>query len=89
MNIGMHSVLPKRGERGEKLALNYCKKELGYRFVAKNWRHRRGEIDLISLDKACLVFIEVRLRKALALVPGVHSISQRKNHYCVVPPWLI
>ncbi len=69
----------KKGERGEKLALNYCKKELGYRFVAKNWRHKRGEIDLICLDKACLVFIEVRLRKAVALVSGVHSISQRKK----------
>ena len=78
-----------KGARGEKLALNYCKKELGYRFVAKNWRHQRGEIDLIYLAKAYLVFIEVRLRKVMALASGVHSISQRKNHYCVVPPWLI
>ena len=78
-----------KGARGERLALNYSKKELGYRFVAKNWRHHRGEIDLICLDKACLVFIEVRLRKATAFMPGVHSISQRKNRYCVVLPWLI
>lgn len=68
-----------KGVKGESLALYYCKKELGYRFVAKNWRHRRGEIDLICLDKSCLVFIEVRLRKAAALVSGVHSISRRKK----------
>jgi putative endonuclease len=68
-----------KGDRGERLALNYCKKELGYRIVAKNWRHHRGEIDLICLDKACLVFIEVRLRKAMSLVSGVQSISRKKK----------
>jgi Holliday junction resolvase-like predicted endonuclease len=68
-----------KGDRGERLALNYCKKALGYRIVAKNWRHHRGEIDLICLDKACLVFIEVRLRKAMSLVYGVQSISRKKK----------
>lgn len=68
-----------KGAQGERLALNYCKKELGYRFVTRNWRHHRGEIDLICLDKACLVFIEVRLRKAISLVSGVHSISRSKK----------
>ena len=48
------------------------------------WRHKHGEIDLICSDKVYLVFIEVRLRKALALVAGDYSISQRKNHNCVV-----
>ena len=68
-----------KGAKGEKLALNYCKQQLGYRFVIKNWRHRQGEIDLICLDKTCLVFIEVSLRKALSLMSGVHSISRRKK----------
>lgn len=68
-----------KGAKGEKLALNYCKKELGFRLITKNWRHRRGEIDLICLDKDCLVFIEVRLRKATSLVSGVHSISRSKK----------
>ena len=68
-----------KGAQGERLALNYCKKELGFRFITKNWRNRRGEIDLICLDKGCLVFIEVRLRKETSLVSGVHSISQRKK----------
>ena len=77
-----------KGARGERLALNYSKKELGYCFVVKNGRHYRGEIDLICLDKACSVFI-VPLLKATALMPGVHSISQGKNRYCVVLPWLI
>jgi putative endonuclease len=68
-----------KGARGEQLALNYCKKELGFRFITKNGRSRRGEIDLICLDKGCLVFIEVRLRKETSLVSGVHSISRRKK----------
>ena len=52
---------------------------MGYRIVTKNWRHHRGEIDLICLDQACLVFIEVRLRKAVSLVSGVQSISRKKK----------
>lgn len=68
-----------KGDKGERLALNYCKKALGYRIVTKNWRHHRGEIDLICLDQACLVFIEVRLRKAVSLVSGVQSISRKKK----------
>lgn len=68
-----------KGAQGERLALNYCKKELGFRFITKNWRNRRGEIDLICLDKGCLVFIEVRLRKAVSLVSGVQSISRKKK----------
>ena len=68
-----------KGDKGERLALNYCKKALGYRIVTKNWRHHRGEIDLICLDQACLVFIEVRLRKAVSLVSGVQSISRKEK----------
>tara|TARA_B100001093_G_scaffold376739_1_gene361904 strand:+ start:548 stop:946 length:399 start_codon:yes stop_codon:yes gene_type:complete len=78
-----------KGAKGEKIALNYNKKELGYRLITKNWRHRRGEIDLICLEKECLVFIKVRLRKVISLVPGIHLISRSKNHYCDVVPWPI
>ena len=35
----------------------------GYRILERNYRNRRGEIDLIALHQGCLVFIEVKYRK--------------------------
>jgi putative endonuclease len=49
------------GFLGENLALSYLKNK-GYRFVARNFRSRFGEIDLILKDKNILVFVEVKTR---------------------------
>lgn len=68
-----------KGSRGEELARLYCSKKLGYRFLVRNWRCGRGEIDLICLDGSALVFIEVRLRPIGARISGVHSIDAEKK----------
>lgn len=47
------------GAEGEKHAERYLK-NLGYRFVCRNYRTARGEIDLIFLDGEDLVFAEVK-----------------------------
>ncbi len=49
------------GKLGEQLALEYLRKQ-GYALVAQNYRHRRGEIDLIVKREDVLVFVEVKLR---------------------------
>lgn len=36
---------------------------MGYRILERNFRCREGEIDLIAIDGAYLVFVEVRYRK--------------------------
>jgi putative endonuclease len=50
------------GEQGEQIAADYLI-DKGYRIVARNFRHSRGEIDLIAWwgDKL-LVFVEVKTR---------------------------
>lgn len=68
-----------RGRFGEDLAAHYCKKQLGYKLLLRNWRCRGGEIDLICRDGKVLVFIEVRLRQAGALIAGVDSIDKKKK----------
>lgn len=68
-----------RGRFGEDLAMEYCKQKLGFRIVTRNWCCKRGEIDLIALDKQVLVFVEVRARAASALVPGVYSLTKAKK----------
>jgi len=46
---------------GESAAADYLV-NLGYRMIARNWRCRIGEIDLIADDGGTLVFVEVRAR---------------------------
>ncbi|MGB0417052.1 MAG: YraN family protein [Coraliomargarita sp.] len=79
------AILPKassraeRGRFGEDLAADYCRQELGYRPIARNWRYKRDELDLICRDGEVLVFIEVRTRDAAALVSGLHSVDAKKK----------
>ena len=47
------------GTRSEHAAARFLKK-LGYRILVRNFSCPLGEIDLIALDKNCLVFVEVR-----------------------------
>jgi len=51
-----------RGIWGEDLALQYLNRN-NYRTVAKGYRSRFGEIDLIVKDDQFIVFVEVKLRK--------------------------
>lgn len=51
-----------KGKYGEESAVQHLKK-LGFEILERNYRHRRGEIDIIGLlENKLLVFIEVKLR---------------------------
>ncbi len=47
--------------------------------MARNFNVRGGELDLVMLDGATLVFVEVRLRSAGGLVSAVESVSVTKQ----------
>ncbi len=49
------------GRRGEEIATTYLLAQ-GYAIVTRNWRCRRGELDIVAQDGAWLVFVEVRTR---------------------------
>lgn len=49
------------GQRGERLAEKFLRRK-GYRTVARNFRTREGELDLVCRDGDCLVFVEVKTR---------------------------
>ena len=49
------------GNLGEQTAKNYLIKN-GYKILTTNYSCRLGEIDIIAMDKECLVFIEVKTR---------------------------
>ncbi|MEP7208093.1 MAG: YraN family protein [Casimicrobiaceae bacterium] len=66
------------GAAAEALAARYLGAR-GLAVVARNWKTRRGEIDLIVRDGATLVFVEVRLRRSAQFGGAAASITARKR----------
>lgn len=50
------------GRWGEQLAASHLE-SLGYKILERNWRCRRGEIDLVASAGEVLVFVEVKTRR--------------------------
>ncbi len=53
----------RRGRQGEDAAVRHLE-GLGYEILARNWRSRSGEIDVIARDGDTMVLVEVKLRQA-------------------------
>jgi putative endonuclease len=66
------------GSGGEDDAAQYLARH-GLRLIARNYRTRLGEIDLIGWDGPELVFVEVRLRKDDRFGGALASITPRKR----------
>ena len=66
------------GVRGEDAAAELLESH-GLRIVARNYRTRFGEIDIVARDGDCLVFVEVRLRANASFGGAVQSIGTGKR----------
>ena len=51
----------------------------GLMLVSRNYRCRRGELDLVMRDADTLVFVEVRRRTSRAFGGGLDSVDARKQ----------
>lgn len=67
-----------RGKAAEDAAAAYLAGQ-GLRLVARNWRCKGGEIDLILRDGATLVFVEVRERNNARFGGAGASITATKQ----------
>ena len=66
------------GTAGERAALTELE-QAGLRLLARNVRCRHGEIDLVMLDGATLVFIEVRTRAGPGRGGALGSVGAAKQ----------
>jgi putative endonuclease len=66
------------GAAAEDLAARHLERH-GLAIVARNWRCRGGEIDLVARDGATLVFVEVRLRSSGAFGGAPASVDAHKQ----------
>ena len=67
-----------RGRAGESLAAQFLE-DKGYVILARNLRVGRDEVDLVALDGATLVCVEVRARRTGAMVHPFESITATKR----------
>ncbi|MBI1966210.1 MAG: YraN family protein [Betaproteobacteria bacterium] len=68
----------KRGEPAESLAAAFLEGR-GLRVLARNYRCRFGELDLIAEHRDTLVFVEVRARRSEAFGGAAGSITRAKR----------
>jgi len=66
------------GRQAEDRALAYLQSQ-GLVLITRNFRSRRGEIDLVMRDAATLVFVEVRKRRSQRFGGAAASISATKQ----------
>jgi len=72
-----------RGREAEAQAADFLARR-GLKVLARNYRCRGGEIDLVCLDGAILVFVEVRLRTNRDFGGAAASITPSKQRRIVL-----
>lgn len=70
--------LSNSGPEAEQLALAYLSAH-GLHLLARNWRCKLGELDLVMLDGDTVVFVEVRHRQHTAWGGALESVDARKR----------
>jgi putative endonuclease len=66
------------GSRGEDATADAYRRR-GFRIVARNWRCRLGELDLVVQRRGVLVFCEVKSRRESVFGGGFEAVTRRKQ----------
>ena len=66
------------GRLGERIACRYLMRQ-GFDILARRFRARRGELDLVALEGDTLVFVEVRSRSSREFGEPWESVDWQKQ----------
>lgn len=66
------------GKRAEEVAVQYLRAQ-GMHVVARNWRWRGGEVDIIAKDGDTLVFVEVKSRESQEFLAPEEAVDHHKR----------
>lgn len=83
------------GQKGEDIASGLLVQN-GYKIIDKNFSSRFGEIDIIAIQDATLIFVEVKTRQSLkfglpqeAVTPQkIYKIKKTGEYYSLIHPEL-
>ncbi len=67
------------GKSGEDLACRELRRR-GYEILARRYRTRIGELDIVARDGATIVFVEVKTRTTAAFGEPGEAVGARKQH---------
>ena len=70
------------GKTGEDLAVGELERQ-GYAILARRYRTRHGEIDVVARDGETLVFVEVKARSSAAYGSGAEAVTPWKRRRLV------
>ncbi len=70
------------GAEGEKAAEEFLRRQR-YVILARNYRWRRGEVDLVALDGRTVVFVEVKTRRGEVYGTPFEAVDERKQRQIV------
>jgi putative endonuclease len=71
--------MPNKGRSGEDAAASYLE-EKGIKILEKNFRGRKGEIDIVALDGDTLIFVEVKAWASYGIDALEYAIDAKKRH---------
>lgn len=78
----MRSARIRLGEIGEDLAVQELERH-GYAVLARRYRRRGGEIDIVARDGATVVFVEVKARDGCAFGEAAEAVTALKRRRLV------
>jgi putative endonuclease len=70
------------GTAGERAAERFLRKKR-YVIVARNYRCKAGEVDLVALDHGTVVFVEVKTRRQPGFGGPLEAVDPRKQRQVV------
>ena len=70
--------MPGIGTLGEDAAAAWYERR-GFRILARNWRCRIGELDVVASRDDLLVICEVKTRSSASFGPGWEAVTARKR----------
>jgi putative endonuclease len=70
------------GKKGEALAKTFLE-EKGFAILDTNWRHEKDEIDIVAMDGAELVIVEVKTRSTDFFGAPHESVGYRKEQFLI------
>ena len=76
------SIQQKHGIWGEDLCVALLEQS-GMEIVARNWRYKRAEIDIIAREKDILVFVEVKTRAYSSFGLPEQMVDKRKRQLLI------
>lgn len=70
------------GKKGEVLASIYLV-EKGYQIIAKNYRYKKIEIDIVAIYERKLIVLEVKTRQSTYLARPEDTVSKTKQKHII------